>query len=277
MTRSRSSSRRWRTPASPPNSCRRGTGRPTSSTSSRAATRPGTTPTSGRRCSTPTPWSGSRRTAACAGRTATRSGRSCSPSAARSTRWPPSAPSAAATPTPARCCAAAASPPPRRLAAPAPGSCARFAGPAEPPDARTTPLERGRQPLTARAAAAPGRGRRGLAVPDQPVGLAVAADRAAVHDLPALARLLHQPDRLHRGLAVARPVARQLVDVQRPQAVRAVVAVVPVGVGGHGRRAVDADEAGVLRPPGAAHACGQGTNGSMPTTSTLMSRPLGAW
>ena len=34
MTRSPSSSRRWRTPASPPSSCRRGTGRPTSSTSS---------------------------------------------------------------------------------------------------------------------------------------------------------------------------------------------------------------------------------------------------
>ena len=63
--------RRWTTPASPPSWCRRGTGRPTSSTSSRAATRPGTTPTSGRRCSTPTPWSGSRRTVACAGRTGT--------------------------------------------------------------------------------------------------------------------------------------------------------------------------------------------------------------
>ena len=69
----------------------------------------------------------------------------------------------------------------------------------------------------------------------------------------------------------------QVVDVQRPQAVRAVVAVVPVGVGRHGHRAVCADEAGVLRPPRAAHARGQGTNGSMPTTSTVMSRPLGAW
>ena len=36
------------------------------------------------------------------------------------------------------------------------------------------------------------------ALADQPVGLAVAARRAAVHHLPALARLLHQPDRLHR-------------------------------------------------------------------------------
>ena len=77
-TRSRSSSRPWTTPASPRRSCRRATGRRTSSTSSPGATRPGTTPTSGRRCSTPTPWSGSRRTAACAGRTATPSAASCS-------------------------------------------------------------------------------------------------------------------------------------------------------------------------------------------------------
>jgi hypothetical protein len=52
---------------------------------------------------------------------------------------------------------------------------------------------------------------------------------------------------------------------------------VPVGVRRHRRSAVHAGEAGVLRPPGAAHACGQGTNGSMSTTSTVMSRPLGAW
>ena len=102
-TRSRSSSGPWRTPASTPRSCRRATGRRTSSTSSPAATRPATTPTSGRRCSTPTPSSGSRRTAACAGRTATTSASGCSRSAARSTRWPRSAPSAAATPTPRRC------------------------------------------------------------------------------------------------------------------------------------------------------------------------------
>ena len=117
-----------------------------------------------------------------------------------------------------------------------------------------------------------------VAVADEPVGLTVTAGGAAVHDLPALARLLHQPDRLHRLPALARPVAGQVVDVQRPQAERAVVAVVPVGVGRDVGRAVRADEAGVLRLPGACpHGRRQGTNGSMPTTSTVMSRPLGAW
>src|SRR5688500_16672235 len=106
----------------------------------------------------------------------------------------------------------------------------------------------------------------------------MAAGRAPVHDLPSLARLLHQPDRLHGLPALTGPVAGQLVDMQRPQAVGAVVPVVPVGVGRHGCRAVHAREAGVLRPPGAAaHGRGQGTNGSTATTSTLMSRPFGAW
>ena len=61
-------------------------------------------------------------------------------------------------------------------------------------------------------------------------------------DPPALAGFLHEPDRLHWRLALARPVAGQVVDVQRPEAERAVVAVVPVGVGRDVRRAVRADE-----------------------------------
>ena len=111
--------------------------------------------------------------------------------------------------------------------------------------------QRGRWPaLTARAARAPGPGRRGVAVADQPVGLPVAARRAAVHHLPALARLLHQPDRLHGRPALARPVAGQVVDVQRPQAVRAVVAVVPVGVRRHRARAVHARRSRCSPPAG---------------------------
>ena len=131
----------------------------------RAATRPGTTPTSGRRCSTPTPWSGSRRTAACAGRTATRSGskllvrRRLGRPAGRLPRRP----------RPRRRPGAAA-PPPR----PAPAASRdRIAGLGCRPrcgSARGNPAGARHQPpcepgvataLTARGAAAPGRGRRG--------------------------------------------------------------------------------------------------------------------
>src|SRR3954447_18480939 len=120
----------------------------------------------------------------------------------------------------------------------------------------------------------------GLAVAHQPVGLPVPAGGAPVHDLPALARLLDEADRLHERPALAGPVAGQIVDVQRPEAARAVVPVVPVGVGGHRCRAVPAPEAGVLRSAAAhtaAHGSGQGTNGSTATTSTVMSLPFGAW
>src|SRR3712207_3636997 len=120
-----------------------------------------------------------------------------------------------------------------------------------------------------------------VALAHEPVGLAMAARRAAVHHLPALARLLDETDRLHQLPALAGPVTGQVVDVQRPQAVRAVVAVVPVAVRGHDDGAVTALEAGVLGAAGARHARavrpGQGTNGSTATTSTVMSRPLGAW
>ena len=86
------------------------------------------------------------RTAGCAGRTATPSAPGCSRSAARSTRWRPSAPSAAATPT------RAAAPPPR----PAhreltPESAARDAS-----SGATSPLRS--EPGELRG---PGRGRRG--------------------------------------------------------------------------------------------------------------------
>src|SRR5205807_1498281 len=122
----------------------------------------------------------------------------------------------------------------------------------------------------------------GRAVADQPVGLLVPAGGAPVHHLPALAGFLDQPDRRHEGPAVGGAVAGQLVDVPRPEAERAVVAVVPVAAGRDVGGAVAADEAGVLRPPRAdvaAHPqpAGQGTNGSTPTISTVMSLPLGAW
>ena len=203
---------------------------------------------------------------------------SCSPSAARSTRWPPSAPSAAGTPTPARCCGAAASPPPdaaapalRVLARALRGSCStrrsREQHPRGRSQARSQPGQLQHQVQV--VGASPSRtSRLGWRWPH------TVQRCTTCQPLPDFST---SPIGSIGRLALARPVARQLVDVQRPQAVRAVVAVVPVGVGGHRRRAVDADEAGVLRPPGAAHASGQGTNGSMPTTSTLMSRPLGAW
>ena len=113
----------------------------------------------------------------------------------------------------------------------------------------------------------------GLTLAHEAVGLAVATLRAAVDHLPALAGLLDQPDRLHQRAAVTGPVPRQVVDVQRPEAERAVVAVVPVGVRGHRRGAMAADECGVLRCSTRA----QGTNGSMATTSTEISRPFVAW
>ena len=99
---------------------------------------------------------------------------------------------------------------------------------------------------------APGPGRRGCR-PRAPGGWA-GGDRTPCSGAPPASPCPTSPPARSApsAPALARPVAGQVVDVQRPQAVRAVVAVVPVGVGRHGCRAVHAREAGVLRPPGAA-------------------------
>ena len=132
--------------------------------------------------------------------------------------------------------------------------------------------------LTTRGAEAPGRGRRGRR-PRAPGGWA-AGGRTPCSGAPPASPCPTSPPARSAPWAPGsrwpgrRAGRRRAATTGR----RAVVAVVPVGVGRHGRRAVRADEAGVLRPPGAAPTRrGQGTNGSMPTTSTVMSRPLGAW
>ena len=286
-TRSRSSSRRWRTPASPPTWCRRGTGRRTSSTSSPGGYAAGyySYIWSEVLDADTVEWfkenGGLRRENGDAFRSRLLVRRRFGRPAGRVPRRP----------RPRRRPGPAA-PPPRpgpRRDAPEPhrrrsrGVVPRFRGPAEPREARATPLERCaraiRVAVTARGAAAPGRGRRGRS-PSRTsrLGWRWPHTRAAVHDLPALARLLHQPDRLHRAPGSRSPGRRA--------ARRRAATTGSTGSGcGSARRCWPARAPRSARRRSSVFSARRerltravrGRTARLPTTSTLMSRPLGAW